>query len=145
MSCELMMCELYGAGKAKMGENEWYFFYQKDRKYPTGMRANRATEAGYWKATGKDKEIYGVTGGVAPPVIIGMKKTLVFYKGRAPRGAKTNWVMHEFRLEGNNRLPCPTSSTTSTATLKSSSASKVVVALAFIHPCILLYYLLDII
>ena len=50
-----MMCELHGAGKAKMGENEWYFFYQKDRKYPTGMRANRATEAGYWKATGKDR------------------------------------------------------------------------------------------
>ncbi|KAE8772941.1 NAC domain-containing protein 92-like [Hordeum vulgare] len=83
--------------KAKMGEKEWYFFSLRDRKYPTGVRTNRATNAGYWKTTGKDKEIF--TG--QPPSaqeLVGMKKTLVFYKGRAPRGEKSNWVMHEYRL-----------------------------------------------
>ncbi|KAK2441830.1 protein CUP-SHAPED COTYLEDON [Trifolium repens] len=41
---------------AKMGEREWYLFSLRDRKYPTGLRTNRATGAGYWKATGKAKK-----------------------------------------------------------------------------------------
>ncbi|XP_008811882.2 NAC domain-containing protein 43-like [Phoenix dactylifera] len=75
-------------------QNEWYFFSHKDKKYPTGMRANRATAAGFWKATGRDKVIYA-----ASFKRIGMRKTLVFYKGRAPHGLRSDWIMHEYRLD----------------------------------------------
>ncbi|XP_039813527.1 NAC domain-containing protein 48-like [Panicum virgatum] len=87
-----------------------------------GSRMNRATKDGYWKATGKDKEIYRATTKKVIPLLVGMKKTLIFYKGRAPRGEKTNWVMHEFRLEGSDMLPYPASSSTSTTCLKSSTS-----------------------
>ncbi|CAN1842736.1 NAC domain-containing protein 7 [Linum perenne] len=74
-------------------QSEWYFFSHKDKKYPTGTRTNRATTAGFWKATGRDKAIY------TKHELIGMRKTLVFYQGRAPNGQKSDWIMHEYRLE----------------------------------------------
>ena len=76
-------------------QNDWYLFSHKDKKYPTGTRTNRATAAGFWKATGRDKAIYSAAGSGR----IGMRKTLVFYKGRAPHGHKSDWIMHEYRLD----------------------------------------------
>ncbi|CAD6333773.1 unnamed protein product [Miscanthus lutarioriparius] len=81
---------------ALYGEKEWYFFSPRDRKYPNGSRPNRAAGAGYWKATGADKPV-----GTPRPVAI--KKALVFYAGKAPKGDKTNWIMHEYRLADVDR------------------------------------------
>ncbi|KAJ6735842.1 putative proteinC TRANSCRIPTION FACTOR 56 [Salix viminalis] len=78
-------------GMALYGEKEWYFFTPRDRKYPNGSRPNRAAGRGYWKATGADKPI-------GQPKTVGIKKALVFYAGKAPKGEKTNWIMHEYRL-----------------------------------------------
>ncbi|CAI0404442.1 unnamed protein product [Linum tenue] len=83
------LCRIIGSEE----QSEWYFFSHKDKKYPTGTRTNRATTAGFWKATGRDKAIY------TKNELIGMRKTLVFYKGRAPNGQKSDWIMHEYRLE----------------------------------------------
>ncbi|EPS68490.1 hypothetical protein M569_06279 [Genlisea aurea] len=76
-------------------EEERYFFSTREVKYPNGNRSNRATLSGYWKATGLDKQIVSSGGNLA----VGSKKTLVFYKGKPPKGCRTDWIMHEYRLQ----------------------------------------------
>ncbi|XVF27684.1 hypothetical protein REPUB_Repub14bG0130000 [Reevesia pubescens] len=89
--------------KATFGEQEWYFFSPRDRKYPNGARPNRTATSGYWKATGTDKPIVSSNGNLK----VGVKKALVFYGGKPPKGIKTNWIMHEYRLINNNSTSKP--------------------------------------
>jgi hypothetical protein len=53
----------------------------------------RATEIGFWKATGQDRAVQQNN------QTVGMIKTLIFHTGKSPRGDRTDWVMHEYRLE----------------------------------------------
>jgi hypothetical protein len=75
------------------GEKEWFFYVQRDRKYRNGDRPNRVTTSGYWKATGADRMVRNEVSRC-----IGLKKSLVFYKGKAPKGKRTSWIMNEYRL-----------------------------------------------
>lgn len=77
----------------RTGELEWYFFCPLEKKYGSGSRMNRATEFGYWKATGRDRVVQHNNR------TVGMIRTLIFHKGKSPKGERTDWVMHEHRLE----------------------------------------------
>ncbi|CAK9316041.1 unnamed protein product [Citrullus colocynthis] len=89
-------------GLARIGEREWYFFVPRDKKLGGLGRPNRTTKNGYWKATGSDRKIVSLSD---PKRLIGLRKTLVFYLGRATRGRKTDWIMNEYRFPDNSPLP----------------------------------------
>ena len=76
----------------KSDDQEWFFFSRRDYKYVKSTRSNRATNHGFWKATGQDRNIKAR----GTNNVIGIKKTLVFYEGRASHGVKTNFVIHEY-------------------------------------------------
>ncbi|KAJ6717197.1 putative proteinC DOMAIN-CONTAINING PROTEIN 89 [Salix koriyanagi] len=78
-------------------ESEWFFFSARGRKYPNGSQSKRATEHGYWKATGKERNVKSGS------EVIGTKRTLVFHAGRAPKGERTEWIMHEYCMQGQSQ------------------------------------------
>ncbi|XP_077250427.1 NAC domain-containing protein 83-like [Tasmannia lanceolata] len=79
-----------------------YFFCVREAKYPFGKRPNRATCSGYWKVSGSDKPIVASRGNQ----VVGMKQVLVFYTGKPPKGTKTDWIMHEYRLADEEIRGC---------------------------------------
>ncbi|XP_031118537.1 transcription factor JUNGBRUNNEN 1-like isoform X2 [Ipomoea triloba] len=88
-----------------VGDTEWYFFCKRGRKYRNSIRPNRVTGSGFWKATGIDRPIYSsapAPAGENHRHCIGLKKSLVYYRGSAGKGTKTDWMMHEFRLPADH-------------------------------------------
>lgn len=76
-------------GKALGEGNRWYFYSRKIEA--------RVTDNGYWKPLGRDEPVVSA----ATSDVVGMKKYFVFHVGEvgaATGAAKTNWIMHEFRL-----------------------------------------------
>ncbi|XP_047321874.1 NAC domain-containing protein 90-like [Impatiens glandulifera] len=71
---------------------QWFFFTARQEREARGGRSNRTTSSGYWKATGSPSHVYS-----ADNRVIGVKRTMVFYKGRAPTGTKTKWKMNEYK------------------------------------------------
>ncbi|KAF5197392.1 Nac domain-containing protein [Thalictrum thalictroides] len=87
---------------------QWFFFTPQQDREARGGRPNRITNSGYWKATGSPAYVY------SNDRVIGAKKTMVFYQGKAPTGNKTKWKMIEYKaIEGE-----ATSLNTSTPVLR---------------------------
>uniref|UniRef100_A0A0E0CAN4 NAC domain-containing protein n=1 Tax=Oryza meridionalis TaxID=40149 RepID=A0A0E0CAN4_9ORYZ len=82
--------EMLGGG-GEEGE-PWFYFCPRQEREARGGRPSRTTPSGYWKAAGTPGVVYS-----ADRRPIGMKKTMVFYRGRAPSGTKTAWKMNEYR------------------------------------------------
>ncbi|QCE02468.1 hypothetical protein DEO72_LG8g480 [Vigna unguiculata] len=78
--------------RIRFGDPDWFFFSPVDFKYSNSKRVNRKTEKGFWKATGKDRDIRSWN----TNTLIATKKNLVYYKGSVSCGVKSYWVIHEY-------------------------------------------------
>lgn len=81
------------AGERCRGDAEqWFFFVPRQEREARGGRPSRTTGSGYWKATGSPGPVFSKDNRM-----IGVKKTMVFYTGKAPTGRKTKWKMNEYK------------------------------------------------
>lgn len=88
-----LLCDAELAGELCQADTEqWFFFTPRQEREARGGRPSRTTDSGYWKATGSPGYVYS-----SENRVIGVKKTMVFYKGKAPTGRKTKWKMNEYR------------------------------------------------
>ncbi|XP_022133167.1 NAC domain-containing protein 90-like [Momordica charantia] len=94
-------------------EEQWFFFVPMHESEARGGRAKRLTITGYWKATGSPSQVYS-----SNHRSIGVKRTMVFYNGRAPTGTKTQWKMNEYKAIHVAADPSSSSSATAVFQLR---------------------------
>ncbi|KAB1222494.1 NAC domain-containing protein 90 [Morella rubra] len=92
---------------------QWFFFIPRQESEARGGRPKRLTTTGYWKATGSPNNVYSSINR-----IIGVKRTMVFYNGRAPNGRKTEWKMNEYKAINEGEAPSSSSSAAPTEQLR---------------------------
>ncbi|XP_058179916.1 NAC domain-containing protein 83-like [Rhododendron vialii] len=81
-----------------------YFFFGKRNSNVNRCNQMISAGSGHWKGIGKEKQVMASSGSNQTASIIGVRKTLVFFKGKKrPRGFRsTHWIMHEFQLMGSS-------------------------------------------
>ncbi|XP_048140608.1 NAC domain-containing protein 90-like [Rhodamnia argentea] len=94
-------------------KEQWFFFAPMQEREARGGRASRSTAVGYWKATGSPCHVYS-----SENKMIGMKKSMVFYVGKAPTGRKTKWRLNEYRAMAIISPPNSNSSSSSMPTFR---------------------------
>jgi len=78
-------------GTAEQCYKEAYYFSRRRSYFTSKDRCKRTTRDGYWKPTGKLREIRSGANGE----VIGSKRCLVFHYGRSV-GQSTGYTMHEY-------------------------------------------------
>ncbi|KAI5345994.1 hypothetical protein L3X38_013873 [Prunus dulcis] len=73
----------------------WFSFSRPHYKSIKSLRYNRATKKGFWKITGKPREIKSQQ---LSKSVTCKKRTLTFHEGRVSMSKKTDWVMQEYYL-----------------------------------------------
>lgn len=98
------------------------------------------TAGGYWGSEGDDELVTSGSNDV------GIKKTFVFYTGKAPDRIRTNWVMHEYHLlQGFDGDASATSSSSSRRTSSSKKQGHARAASTLIIIIIIIIYRLAVV
>ncbi|CAN1271292.1 NAC domain-containing protein 62 [Linum perenne] len=100
LSCEPPDLLGIAGGMAEQCYKEAYYFYRRQSYFTSKDRCKRTTGDGYWKPTGKLREIRNGANGE----VIGSKRCLVFHYGRSV-GQRTGYTMHEYSSSAGISTP----------------------------------------